>query len=170
MSGDFAAKFIRAYAFLFVCSLAGKIFFLEKLSTKKFATIVWLIKTQIHFNLYFFSKYISIRSNWRWLLIMWAISISRCSFSFMQLQHLCWNLFLIKIQGFNLVNLLKRDSEIGVCFPANLVIFLRTPILENICELLLHIKYYTPSNNTAESVAEYSKTARGRNSVWKWKF
>ena len=72
-------------------------------------------------------------------------------------KHLCWSLFLIKFQGFRLVNLLKRDSETGVCFPVNLVKFLRTPILENICELLLlHIKYYTPSNNTAESVAEYS--------------
>ena len=72
-------------------------------------------------------------------------------------KHRCWSLFLIKFQGFSLVNLLKRDSETGVCFPVNLVKFLRTPILENICELqLLHIKYYTPSNNTAESVAEYS--------------
>ena len=53
---------------------------------------------------------------------------------------------LIKFQGFRLVNLLKRDSETGVCFPVNLVKFLRTPILENICELLLlHIKYCTPS-------------------------
>ena len=72
-------------------------------------------------------------------------------------KHLCWSLFLIKFQGFRLVILLKRDSETGVCFPANLLKFLRTPILENIFKLLLlHIKYYTPSNNTAESVAEYS--------------
>ena len=63
-------------------------------------------------------------------------------------KHRFWSLFSIKFQGF---------SETGVCFPVNLVKFLRTPILENICELLLlHIKYYAPSNNTAESVAEYS--------------
>ena len=72
-------------------------------------------------------------------------------------KRLCWSLFLIKFQGFRLVNLSKGNSETSVCFPVNLVTFLRTPILENICELLLlHIKYYTPSNNTAESVAEYS--------------
>ena len=72
-------------------------------------------------------------------------------------KHLCWSLFLIKFQDFGLVNLFKKDGKTGVCFPVNLVKFLRTPILENICELLLlHIKYYTPSNNTAESVAEYS--------------
>ena len=72
-------------------------------------------------------------------------------------KHRCWSLFFIKFQGFSLVNVLKRDSETGICFPVNLVKFLRTPILENICELqLLHIKYYTRSNNTAESVGEYS--------------
>ena len=37
--------------------------------------------------------------------------------------------------------------------------FLRTPILKSICErLLLHLKYYTPANNTAEAVTEFSKT------------
>ena len=40
---------------------------------KKFATIVRPIKTQIHFNLCFISKYISIRSNRRSLLIIWAM-------------------------------------------------------------------------------------------------
>ena len=59
-------------------------------------------------------------------------------------KHLFWSLFLIKFQGFRLVNVLKRDSETGVCFPVNLLKFLRTPILESICKLLLlHIKYYT---------------------------
>ena len=138
-------------------------------------------------------KYISIRSNRRWLLMIRAISISGRFFNFMPLQqgslcnykfcmasseaaiwefckkaalkiyaeltgtHRCWSLFLIKFQGFSPVNFLKRDSEADVCFSVNLVIFLRTPIFENICELLpLDSKYYAPSNNTAESVAEYS--------------
>ena len=39
-------------------------------------------------------------------------------------KHPCWSLFLIKFQGFWLVvNLLKRDSETGACFPVNLVKF-----------------------------------------------
>ena len=72
-------------------------------------------------------------------------------------KHLCWSLFLIKFQGFRLVNLFKRDSEADACFPVNLLKVLRTPILKNIGKLLLlHIKYYTPSNDTVESVAEYS--------------
>ena len=71
--------------------------------------------------------------------------------------HRCWSLFLIKFQGFTPVNLLKRDSQTGVCFPVNLVKFLIIHTFENICELLpLHSKYYAPSNSTAESVAEYS--------------
>ena len=41
--------------------------------------------------------------------------------------------------------------------PVNFAKFLRTPILKNICErLLLHLKYCTPANNTAEPVAEYN--------------
>ena len=60
-----------------------------------------------------------------------------------------WSLFLKTFQGF---------SETGVCFPVNLVKFLRTPILENICELLLfRIKYYAPSNNTAEPSLNIAK-------------
>ena len=53
-------------------------------------------------------------------------------------------------------------------FLVNFPKYLGTPILQNICErLLLHLKFYTPANNTAEAVAEYSKTvkARGRNIV-----
>ena len=80
--------------------------------------------------------------------------------------HRCWSLFLIMFQGISPVNLLKRDSETGVCFPVNLVKVLRTPTFENIFELLpLHSKYYALSNNTAESGAEHSETARGKNAV-----
>ena len=38
-------------------------------------------------------------------------------------KHLCWSLFLIRFEDFGLVNLLKRDSETGACFPVNLVKF-----------------------------------------------
>ena len=72
-----------ACAFLFLYSLAGEIFFFKivkmdltfnQFMTKRFATIFRPIKTQIDFNLCFISKYISIRSNRRWLLIIWIIS------------------------------------------------------------------------------------------------
>ena len=42
----------------------------------------------------------------------------------------------MKVQAFSPVTLLKRDSNTGV-FSVNIVKFLRTPILKNICELLL---------------------------------
>ena len=43
------------------------------------------------------------------------------------------------------------------CFPVNFAKFLRPPNLKSICErLLLYLKYYTPPNNTAEPVAQYS--------------
>ena len=46
------------------------------------------------------------------------------------------------------------------CFPVKFAKILRTPILNNICErLLLHPKYYTPANNTAEAVTKFSKIA-----------
>ena len=73
MNADFAAKFIWACAFSFVYSLAGKIFLLKivKFATRKVVTTVRPIKTQI-FN--FVIKYISIRSNRKWLLMIWALS------------------------------------------------------------------------------------------------
>ena len=55
--------------------------------TKKVATIVRPMKTQLHFNLCFISKYISIRSNWRWLLITWAMS--RYLQMFFKLHYYC---------------------------------------------------------------------------------
>ena len=53
------------------------------MATKKVAKIVRPSKTQLHFNLCFIREYISIRSKWRWVLIIWAMSrISRRSFNF----------------------------------------------------------------------------------------
>ena len=64
---------------------------------------------------------------------------------------------LIKLQAFRRVTLLKKDSS-AACFTLNFAKFLKTLILKNICEeLLLHLKYYNPANNTAEPVAKYSK-------------
>ena len=38
---------------------------------------------------------------------------------------------------------------------AGLQTFLITPILKNICKLLLlHLRYYTPANNTTEAAAK----------------
>ena len=47
------------------------------------------------------------------------------------------------------------------CFPVNFAKFFGARILKNIYErLLLHLKYYTPANNTAKVVAKYSKTVK----------
>ena len=49
-------------------------------------------------------------------------------------KHLCWSLFLIKLQA----NLIKKRLQQRY-FPVNFAKFFRTPILKNICEqLLLH--------------------------------
>ena len=59
------------------------------------------------------------------------------NFSNFTAKHLCWSLFLIKLQNLRPATLLKRDFKI--CFPVKFAKFLRTPTLKNICErLLLH--------------------------------
>ena len=51
-------------------------------------------------------------------------------------KHLCWSLFLIKLQAFRLRSLFKRDSSRGV-FPVNFAKLLRKTILQNIYERML---------------------------------
>ena len=51
-------------------------------------------------------------------------------------KHLCWSLFLIKLQAFRATILLKIRLKLR-CFHVNIAKFLRTSILRNICELLL---------------------------------
>ena len=51
-------------------------------------------------------------------------------------KHLCWSLFLIKIQVYSPANLLKRLSNTGVLLIV-IAKFLRTAILRNICEQFL---------------------------------
>ena len=48
-------------------------------------------------------------------------------------KHLCWSLFFKKMQVYRPVNLLKRHSNKGV-FLTVFAKFLRTAILNNICE------------------------------------
>ena len=72
-------------------------------------------------------------------------------------EIICVRVFLIKLQAFGPATLLKRLQY--RCFPVNFAKFLGTPVLKNIYKrLLLHLKYYTPANNTAKVVAKYSKT------------
>ena len=79
-------------------------------------------------------------------------------------KHLCRS-FFNEVAGLQTCNFIKKRLQYRY-FPVNFVKFLGTPILKNIYELLLlHLKYCTPVNNTAKVVAEYSKTARGRNIV-----
>ena len=47
-------------------------------------------------------------------------------------KHLCWSLFLIKLQAWRPATLLKRLQH--KCFPVKFAKFLRTPILQNICK------------------------------------
>ena len=63
-------------AFLFVYSLAGELF-LSKIVKMNltYSTIVRPIKARLHFNICFISKYFAIRSNWRWWLIIWTMSM-----------------------------------------------------------------------------------------------
>ena len=52
-------------------------------------------------------------------------------------KHLCWSLFLKKLQAWRPASLLTRDSE-QRCFPVNIAKFLRTPLfLEHLRWLLL---------------------------------
>ena len=50
-------------------------------------------------------------------------------------KHLCWSLFLIKIQVFRPVTLSKRDSNTAIFL--KFAKFLRTSILKDICKRLL---------------------------------
>ena len=92
----------------------------------------------IQLNLCFISKYIFIRSNRKWLLIIWAMStyinynkkfcmaspeavVQRCSEKKLLLKllaeftgkHLCWSLFN-KVSCLQTCNFIKRDSNTGV--------------------------------------------------------
>ena len=56
-------------------------------------------------------------------------------------KHLCWSLFLINLQAIR-----------HRCFPVNIVHFLRTPILKNICERLFLFKTYVLSETAGNAV------------------
>ena len=60
-------------------------------------------------------------------------------------KHLCWSLFLIKLQALRPRNLFKRLQH--RCFPGKFVKFLRTFMLKNICQrLLLGFFFISPEN------------------------
>ena len=50
-------------------------------------------------------------------------------------KHLCWGLFLIKLQTWPAFSLKRRLQR--RCFPVSIAKFLRTPVLKNICERLI---------------------------------
>ena len=57
-------------------------------------------------------------------------------------KHLCWSLFLIKLEAFWFTTLLKKRLQYRY-FLVNIAKFLRTPILKNISErLLLKVSSY----------------------------
>ena len=52
------------------------------------------------------------------------------------------------------------------CFPVKFAKFLRTSILNRICErLLLNLKHYSPANSVAEAVIEFSKTVAAEEEI-----
>ena len=55
-------------------------------------------------------------------------------------KHLCWSLFVIKLQFFSLQFFKKRLQH--KCFPVKFEKLLRTPILKNICKRLLLGVFY----------------------------
>ena len=60
-------------------------------------------------------------------------------------KHLCWSLFLIKLQASRLATLLKRDSDTGIFLW--ILQTLRTLISKNTCErLLLIVVVYCKEN------------------------
>ena len=76
-------------------------------------------------------------------------------------KQLCRSLFN-KVAGLQTCNFIKKRLQ-HKCFPVNFAKFLGTAILKNIYgRQLLHLKYYTPANNTAKVFAKYSKIATAR--------
>ena len=59
------------------------------------------------------------------------------SFAIFTRKHLCWSLFLIKL----FLNFIQKRHK-HRWFPLNIAKFLRTPILQNICELLLQNMWF----------------------------
>ena len=81
-------------------------------------------------------------------------------------ENVCVGVSFNKVSRLQACKFIKKGLQDRCLFPVNLVKILRTCILKNISKLLLlPIKYYTPSNNTAESVIKYSYTGSGKNSV-----
>ena len=77
-------------------------------------------------------------------------SVKKCvlkNFTLFTGKHLCWSLSLIKLQGLQPSNFIKKRLQ-HRSFPVNNVKFLRTPILKSICEqLLLLIVIFAQENN-----------------------
>ena len=86
---------------------------------------------------------------------LWNIIVSRCGRSQMFFKisvlkrfanftgkHLCWSLFLIKLQALRPATLLKKDSNTGV-YLWNLRIFNNTFFKEHFQWLFLYVLYYS---------------------------
>ena len=83
----------------------------------------WKSNYNIH-NLNRHDKYFVYKQKvWKGQKVFTESSHQRCSikkaflknFAIFTGKHLCWSLFLMKLQVFRLVTLFKRDSNIGVC-------------------------------------------------------
>ena len=129
---------------------------------------------QISSQLYYYcSRVTYINYNKKFCMASPEAVIKRCSIKKLLLKlrtgkYDCRSLFN-KVVGHQTCNFIKKRLQYR-CFPVNFAKFLGTSILKNIYKrLLLYLKYWTPANNTAKVVVEYSKavTTRGRNIVSK---
>ena len=172
MNDDFAATFVWAYAFLFVCSFTGEI-----IQTKKVVIIVRPIKTIIQFNLCFISKYISISQietnclgnvhaspdflstllllqqgnainyNKKFCMASPEAVIKRCSIKKLLLKlrtgkYDCRSLFN-KVVGHQTCNIIKKRLQYR-CFPVNFAEFLGTSINDCFCISSTRLQQTTP--------------------------
>ena len=129
---------------------------------------------QISSQLYYYcSRVTYINYNKKFCMASPEAVIKRCSIKKLLLKlrtgkYECRSLFN-QVADHQTCNFIKKRLQYR-CFPVNFAKFLGTSILKNIYKrLLLYLKYWTPANNTAKVVVEYSKavTTRGRNIVSK---
>ena len=81
---------------------------------------------------------------------LWVALLSCCTFFRVAS---CCTLFMLQFLGIQVSNFIKKRLHYS-CFSVKFVKFLRTPILENICEQLLQKKFLINSLNV--KVSQYS--------------
>ena len=84
-------------------------------------------------------------------------------------KHLRWSLFLNKNVGFQSWNFIKKRLQHRF-FPVNIAKFLRTPVLENICERLFERFPTWASNITRNMGIEEDIFSKTKKKHWKFSY